>query len=197
MYVDVDYALNKILEDQKLEDKFAKIDKTIKESQEDVKRLLDPKFLLNLHCVSVCYDASKNKILIMKRKDKREKFPGYWEFGCAKGTLETSLAEQIEEEYRKDFGIKIRVQCNENRRDVQPIPLAMYEVESEQGKDKGIITMAEITEEFDVNAFQGDKHSEVRWMEEHEVEGFSEQAVPDFKNTLRLVFDRLKETKNE
>lgn len=45
--------------------------------------------------------------------------------------------------------------------------------------------------------FRGDKHSEVRWMEEHEVEGFSEQAVPDFKNTLRLVFDRLKETKNE
>ncbi len=197
MYVDVDYALNKILEDQKLEDKFAKIDKTIKESQEDVKRLLDPKFLLNLHCVSVCYDSSKKKILIMKRKEKREKFPGYWEFGCAKGTLETSLAEQIEKEYRKDFGIKIRVQRNENRRDVQPIPLAMYEVESEQGKDKGIITMAEITEEFDVNAFQGDKHSEVRWMEEHEVEEFSEQAVPDFKNTLRLVFDRLKETKNE
>lgn len=107
------------------------------------------------------------------------------------------MAEQIEKEYRKDFGIKIRVQRNENRRDVQPIPLAMYEVESEQGKDKGIITMAEIIEEFDVNAFQGDKHSEVRWMEEHEVEEFSEQAVPDFKNTLRLVFDRLKETKNE
>ena len=129
----------------------------------------------------------------MKRADNREKFPGHWEFGCAKGTLETSLAEQIEGEYRKDFGIEIRVQCNKEREDIQPIPLAMYEVESVQGKDKGIITMAEIIEKYNTTNFSGNKHSMVRWIEEKEIEQFSEPAVADFKNTLRLVFEKLKE----
>lgn len=197
MYIDVDYALNKILKDQKLEDKFIKIDRIIKESQEDFTHLLDPKFLLRLHCVSVCYDKSKKKILIMKRADNREKFPGYWEFGCAKGTLETSLAEQIEDEYRKDFGIEIKVQCNKDREDIQPIPLAMYEVDGEQGKDKGIITMAEIIGEFDVDNFHGIKHSKVRWIEEKEVDQFSEKAVSDFKNTLKIVFNKLREKVDE
>lgn len=193
MYFNIDYALNKILIDQKLEDKFKKIDQIIKESQEDVKHLLDPKFLLRLHCVSVCYDKSKTKILIMKRSDNREKFPGHWEFGCAKGTLETSLAQQIEEEYKKDFGIQIKIQCNNNREDIQPIPLVMYEIDSEQGKDKGIITMAEIIEDFDVTNFHSLKHSEIRWITENEIEQFSETAVTDFKNTLKIVFDKLKE----
>ncbi len=194
MYYDVDYALSKILIDQQLKDKFVKIDDIIRESQEDFQHLLDPKFLLRLHCVAVCYDKCKNKVLIMKRANSREKFPGVWEFGCAKGTLETSLAEQIEEEYRKDFGINIQVQCNEDRTDIQPIPLAMYEVDSDQGKDKGIITMAEIVEDFDIDNFSGTKHSEVRWIEESEIEQFSEPAVDDFKNTLKIVFDKLKET---
>lgn len=195
MYLNVDYALKKILMDQKLENKFIKIDKIIKESQEEFRHLLDPKFLLRLHCVSVCYDRSKKKILIMKRANNREKFPGYWEFGCARGTLENSLVEQIEEEYRKDFGIKIKVQCNENRKDIQPIPLVMYEIDSEQGKDKGVITMAEIVEDFNINEFQGSKHSEVRWIEESEIDQFSEKAVDDFKDTLKIVFEKLKEKK--
>lgn len=193
-YYDVDYALSKILIDQQLKDKFVKIDDIIRESQEDFQHLLDPKFLLRLHCVAVCYDKCKNKVLIMKRANSREKFPGVWEFGCARGTLETSLAEQIEEEYRKDFGITIQVQCNEDRTDIQPILLAMYEVDSDQGKDKGIITMAEIVEDFDIDNFSGTKHSEVRWIEESEIEQFSEPAVDDFKNTLKIVFDKLKET---
>jgi len=193
MYYNVDYALSKILTDQKLEDKFVKIENVIRESQEDFKHLLDPKFLLRLHCVAVCYNKSNNKILIMKRADYREKFPGYWEFGCAKGTLETSLVERIEEEYRQDFGINIKVQCNNDREDIQPIPLAMYEVDSDQGKDKGIITMAEIVGDFDIDNFSGAKHSTVRWIEESELEQFSEPAVADFKNTLKIVFDKLKE----
>lgn len=193
MYYDVDYALSKILADQQLEDKFAKIDNIIRESQEDFKHLLDPKFLLRLHCVAVCYDKRNKKILIMKRADNREKLPGCWEFGCAKGTLETSLVERIEEEYRKDFGINIKVQCNKDRKDIQPIPLAMYEVDGVQGKDKGIITMAEIVGDFDIDNFSGVKHSKVRWIEESEIEQFSEQAVDDFKNTLKIVFDKLKE----
>ncbi len=57
MYSDVDYALNKIMQDQKLEDKFDRMDRIIKESQEDLKHLLEPTFLLRLHCVAVCYET--------------------------------------------------------------------------------------------------------------------------------------------
>ncbi len=191
MYSDVDYALNKIMQDQKLEDKFDRMDRIIKESQEDLKHLLEPTFLLRLHCVAVCYDKNKTKVLIMKRAENRKKFPGLWEFGCAKGTLEKPLKEQIEEEYQKDFGIQIEVQCNKSRNDVQPIPLVMYEVECEQGKDKGIIT--EIVSDFDIKNFKGNKHSAVRWIKEDEIDQFSEGAVEDFKNTLRIIFNKLKE----
>lgn len=103
------------------------------------------------------------------------------------------MVERIEEEYRKDFGINIKVQCNKDRKDIQPIPLAMYEVDSDQGKDKGIITMAEIVGDFDIDNFSGAKHSTVRWIGESELEQFSEPAVADFKNTLKLVFGKLKE----
>ena len=105
------------------------------------------------------------------------------------------MVEQIEEEYRRDFGIKIKVQCNKGRKDVQPIPLAMYEIDCELGKDKGIITLAEIIEDFDVDNFSGVKHSKVRWIEESEIDQFSEQTIDDFKDTLKIVFNKLKEIK--
>lgn len=188
MYKDVDYALNKILTDQQLKDKFLKIDRVIEESQSDIKHLLDPKFLLRLHCVAVCFERSKKKILIMKRSENRKKLAGLWEFGCAKGSLEKSLVEQIEEDYWLDFGIRIKVVCNKDRKDIQPVPLAVYEVEGELGKDKGIITLAEIMEDVDVEGFRGEKHSRIRWIEEDEVEQFSEPAVDDFHHTLNMVF---------
>ena len=193
MYDDIDHALTKILKDQALEDKFIKIDKIIEESQKEERHLLDPQFWLKLHCVAVCYDKSRTKILIMQRSKNRKKFQGCWEFGCAKGMFEKSLAQQIEDEYKNDFDIQIKVQCNGNRADVQPIPLAMYEIEDGQGKDKGMITFAEVIGEVDMDCGKRMKHSKIRWIEESEVEGFSEPAVPDFKNTLKMVFDRLKE----
>ena len=51
----------------------------------------------------------------MKRSSKREKYPDKWEFGCAKAVLERSLNEQIEQEYYNDFGVKIKVVCDEER----------------------------------------------------------------------------------
>lgn len=193
MYSDIPFALNKILRDQRLEEKFDRMDKVIEESQNDVRHLLEPNFLLRLHCAAVCYDKNRKKILIMKRSDSRAKLPGHWEFGCAKGKLEKTLIEQIEEEYREDFGIQIKVQSDKERKDLQPVPLAIYEIESEQGRDKGIITLAEIVGEVDVERFHSDKHSQIRWIEEDEVDRFSEPAVKDFKHTLKIVFKRLRE----
>ena len=50
-------------------------------------------------------------------------------------------------------------------------------------------------EDFNINEFQGSKHSEVRWIEESEIDQFSEKAVDDFKDTLNIVFEKLKEKK--
>ncbi|MDO5151649.1 MAG: hypothetical protein Q4D76_20045 [Oscillospiraceae bacterium] len=197
MYRDVYGALNKILFDQNLSEKFKKIERIIEESQNSPTvsgSLLEPQFFLRLHCVAVCYDKSTMKILIMKRSRGRKKYPSKWEFGCAKGTLETSLSEQIEKEYYEDFGLKIKVVCDTGRDDKQPIPLALYEVESEQGKDKGVISLAEIIEPYDAACFVGNaKHASVRWISKEEVDGFDEDTVKDFKNTLRLAFEKMEE----
>ena len=134
----------------------------------------------------------------MKRSDGRKKYPNKWEFGCAKGTLEKTLSKQIEDEYRDDFGVKIRVVCDSEREDKQPVPLALYEVESEQGKDKGIISLAEIIEPYDVNKFmESSKHSQVRWISKDEIDSFQEEAVEDFKNTLKLAFEKMEKMYGE
>lgn len=130
----------------------------------------------------------------MKRADNRRKYSRQWEFGCAKGTLEISLCDQIEKEYFEDFGVKINVICDTTRDDRQPIPLALYEIESEQGKDKGFIALAEIVESYNVNNFkESPKHSKVRWIAKEEVEEFNEEAVKDFKSTLRIAFQKMEE----
>ena len=197
MYYNVYNALNKILSDQNLIHKFVKMDKIIEDSpttQTAKGNLLEPKFFLRLHCVAVCYDKSTKKILIMKRSSKREKYPDKWEFGCAKAVLERSLNEQIEQEYYNDFGVKIKVVCDEEREDKQPIPLALYEVESEQGKDKGVISLAEVVETYKKSDFkENEKHSEVRWISREEVDTFKEDTVKDFKNTLKLAFAKMEE----
>ena len=113
----------------------------------------------------------------MKRSNSRKKYPSKWEFGCAKGALETSLSVQIEQEYYEDFGLKIQVVCDARRDDEQPIPLALYEVESEQGKDKGVISLAEIIEPYDITNFvENGKHSSVRWISKEEVEDLLKYA---------------------
>lgn len=197
MYSDVDYALKKILSDQKLEDKLLKIDNIIKESQNDEKGLLNTDFLLELHCVAVCYDENSKKILIMKRASSKpkHKYPDCWEFGCAKALSEKTLVERLKSEYKKDFGIDIEIQCNNSRDDKQPIPIAMYEVSNNKGKDKGIITFAQIIGNVDLEKINPDKHSEMRWITENEIDDFKEQTVPDFKNTLKLVFKKINEDK--
>ena len=196
MYNDVYGALNKILYDQNLSEKFTKMEKVIEESQNSLMSgdVLEPQFLLRLHCVAVCYDKSTMKILIMKRSGSRKKYPDQWEFGCAKGTLEKSLSEQIEQEYFDDFKLKIKVVCDENRDDKQPIPLALYEIKSDQGKDKGFISLAEIIEPYRADSFEANnKHSRVRWISKEEIDAFEEETVKDFKNTLQLAFEKMEE----
>lgn len=68
--------------------------------------------------------------------------------------------------------------------------MALYEVESEQGKDKGVISLAEVVETYKKSDFkENEKHSEVRWISREEVDTFKEDTVKDFKNTLKLMHE--------
>lgn len=130
----------------------------------------------------------------MKRSKERDKFPNMWDFGCAKANKGTSLSEQIEIEYKKDFLIDIEVVLDNSREDKQPIPIALYQIpEDECHTHKGIITIASIKDSSKIEIDKR-KYSEYRWIVESEVETFEEPAIPDFKDTLRKAFKIIKKT---
>lgn len=193
MYQDVKRALDKIKMDRNLGEKLDAIRKHIV-SKDQINKGFSPSFVLELHCVAVCYCQNDNAILIMKRSKGRDKFPGMWDFGCAKANKGTSLSEQIEKEYKSDFNIDIEVVLDDSREDKQPIPIALYQIpEDECNTHKGIITIAFIKDSSKMN-LDNRKYSEYRWIEESEVDTFEEPAIPDFKGTLRKVFETIRKT---
>ncbi len=189
LYDDILYALEKIKCDNGIDRKIAIMHAAISDSHQTV--LMEPQYKLYLHCVAVCCDFSKKRILVMKRTGSRKYLAGKWEFGCAKATLQDSLKERIEKEYKDDFGLNIDVIIDEARQeDPQPMPLALYEVAREQGTDKGIITIARISNPdcVDLNR-ECPKHDQMAWITKDDIESFAEDAVSDFKSTLKRAFD--------
>lgn len=192
LYKEVKRALDKIKLDRNLTEKLETIREHIV-SKDQINKGFSPSFLLQLHCVAVCYRQIDNRILIMKRSKERDKFPNKWDFGCAKANKGTSLSEQIEKEYKSDLGIDIEVVLDDSREDRQPIPIALYQIpEDECHTHKGIITIAIINDSSKI-CLDKRKYSKSRWIAESEVENFEESAIPDFKNTLKKVFKAIKE----
>lgn len=196
MFADVNKVLKKIQKDRGLGEKITLIKEQI--SSSDSIREFKPSFLLQLHCVAVCCDMIKERILIAKRSKDRGMLSEKWEFGCAKAKKEENIAEQIKLEYKEDFNLDLDVIVDNNREDSQPIPLAMYEVPDKEGngKHKGIITIAKI--KGDYNPTGGNltkKHQQVKWITKDEIDTFEEDAVSDFKDTLRKAFDWLEQNR--
>lgn len=198
MFADVNKVLQKIQKDRGLVEKITCIKEQI--SSSDSIREFKPSFLLQLHCVAVCCDMANERILIAKRSKGRGMLSEKWEFGCAKAKKEENIAEQIKLEYKEDFNIDIEVIVDSKRQDRQPIPLAMYEVADKDGsgKHKGVITIAKIMGEYNPdNAKLTEKHQQVRWISRNEIDIFEDDAVSDFKDTLRKVFDWLEQNKEK
>lgn len=195
MFTDVIKAFEKILNDRNLEKKIKKIYNTIEKSTIANKEYIKVD-LLELHCVSVCFDESSGRILIAKRNMNKDNNPGLWEFGCAKARLSERFSQSIIEEYKNNFGIDIEPITDESRNENQPIPIAIYEMPKKDGIHKGIITLGKITNNIKLEEFKGtEKHNELRWISEEEVQEFNEKAVPDFKETLNLAFQKIKDLK--
>lgn len=203
MYTEPYHALNKILQDRGLTEKIKGLQKLIKEATIDQARFIDVG-LMKVHCVAVCFKKVEGeiKILIAKRAEKREKLNGKWEFGCAKAEIDKSLAQRIKEEYKQDFNIDIEPVLDNDRKMKEPIPIALYHVShsgqtnGKSKQDKGIITLAEIKGDFELENFvPTKKHEKVKWITEKDlakIDTICEEKIPDFKNTLVKAFQKIK-----
>lgn len=198
MYDDIRNALKKICSDKKLDNKIKRIEQLIEKSSKSSncnKPYLN-NFKLELHCVAVCY--SNDKILLVKRC-KKDILSKKWEFGCAKANSTQMLTKTVESEYYSDFKIKIKLVVDENRTDVEPVPLAVYQVEKGDETQKGIIFLAKILE-GDIR-LNKEKHSDFRMIGENEIDTLKDdECIPDIKDTLKKAFDmihRIEEKNND
>lgn len=196
MFSNTDFALTKIKTDRNLEQKIKRMEEVINNTAPKKKDYLKAP-MLELHFVAICYSQAKKKVLIAKRTPEREIEAGKWEFGCAKANRESSISESIKIEYKEDFGIDIKLVLDESRELTEPVPIALYEIEKVDGIHKGIIVLAEIVGEFEIESFKKTaKHQEVRWIKEEEIDNFNELCVTDFKSTLKKVFQEMKRKEN-
>ena len=192
MFSDVYRALNKIIKDQQLEDKMERIIQVIEETENDL-RAVENEFnnqLLEFHCAAVCCDVENRKILIAKRKN-RKILSGLWEFGCAKATVNQNLCDSITKEYKNDFGIDVEIICDRTRDDKQPRPLALYQVSKFDRLQKGVIVAAKLIsgqENMDNAIKRKGKHEEYKWISQKEIQNYKDNTIPDFQNTLNMVF---------
>lgn len=190
MYSNVNKALNKILCDRNLMGKIIAIKEQIKKTSSDYNtNNFEPSFLLQLHCVAICCDVENRKILIVKRSHERKKYPDKWDFGCAKAKIDQSLEERIAIEYQQDFNIKIKTIVDKQRIDMEPIPIAVYQIpDGNTGNThKGIITVAQVLDKENLK-LNSQKYADYRWIREEEIEKFQEDTIEDFKDTLKKVF---------
>lgn len=193
MFTNTQKAIEKILYDRNLKSKVDEILQIIKYTDSRQIDYLKPQ-TLELHCVAVCYNKKTKKILIAKRNDQRETEPGKWEFGCSKASMEVGICESIVNDYKEDFDLDIEVVVDSKREDREPIPLAIYQIQKDNGLHKGIILLA-VVDVDEINYFfnPSKKHTQIKWIEESEISGFSEDCVSDFKITLEMAFEKVRE----
>lgn len=145
---------------------------------------------LQLHLVAVCIDRKNNRILSFRRSDSHKHSKNKLDFGCIRASSSKTISEVLTERYERDFGVKINLVMDPDRHDRQPVPLAVYELTRDDNFKKGIIFMAEIDEDFDVESFQdsGD-YSQAVWIDENNLNSLaSESAIDDFEITCQTVF---------
>lgn len=149
LYTDVHSAIDKIIKDQRLTNKIEHIGTIIKETGYD-KRSVENEFthrFLEFHCAAVCCNVETKSILIVKRFNRNIN-TDKWEFGCAHANVDKNLIDSIEDDYKRDFGIDIEVIKKTNRRDDEPIPIALYQIIKSEQLQKGVIVVAKILNEY-------------------------------------------------
>ena len=189
--------IEKILDEVNLKDtKIACIENLI--SNCDTNKLSDPPLphkMIEFHCVAICFDTKSDKALIVKRCSNTPTHPAKWEFGCAKVNRYSSITDTLKLEYNKDFRININVLMDNTRiDDPEPIPIAVYNIPTDSFMHKGVIFVATICDS-PINITLTSKHLDYRFISESDIDSFSEDTIPDFKDSLRKAFKLYNEYK--
>lgn len=185
----VETALEKILDDRDLRQKMEFLQCVL---EKDVIRASVRAFVapLEVHCAVVCCDVEKRKVMIMHRGKQHSTNPGKWEFGCAKLSSDKSLIKSVVDYYKDTFGLEIELILDKNRQEQQPIPIAVYELQSHNSLKKGIIFIARVINSIDSEEFRAEKsHDSIEWIAQEDVCKYKDNAIMDFENTLNRVFN--------
>lgn len=192
MYTDTKNALKKICKDRKLQAKISNMEQLIEQGITSYKQFINDS-KLELHCVAVCYNK-EGEILLVQRCNK-DFLPGKWEFGCVKANAVSDLAQTIENEYKEDFNIEIKLHMDSTREDAQPVPLAVYKIEKNNELHKGIIFIAKIIGgDLQLN---DKKHQIYKFIREEDINSLkANECVLDAIDTLKKAFIKIKEIQN-
>ena len=187
MYTQTFDALKKICSDRQLEQKIERIENLIDaQTRNHIPYLVTPR--MELHCVAVCFNQG-GEIFVVKRSKNKDYLPGKWEFGCAKANYTDPLKETIEEDYKTDFNLSISLVCDNNRKDRQPIPLAVYSVEKQGQLHKGLIFLAQIKDGEDIR-LNSRKHADYKFINKADLDSLNEEEfVSDAIDTLKKAFE--------
>lgn len=181
----VDSAIDKISKDRNLKNKLQYISDSCRKIYNVTHTLyVQP---LELHCAVVCCDVQNKKIMIVKRGQSHTTNPGKWEFGCAKAISEEPLVKTIEKHYKKLFGVEIELVMDDKRKEKQPHPIAVYEIDKNCPSKKGIIFVAKVLSHQEFRP--QDEHDKIDWITEDQLKNYTEDnTVSDFEQTATLVF---------
>lgn len=92
------------------------------------------------------------------------------------------------------MNVNIEIFIDKDRKDSQPEPLALYEIENDTMHiDKGVIVIAKVNSK-DIE-LQSSDYSEFRFISLEEVNEYSLEAVNDFEDTIKKGFKKMEELK--
>ena len=187
---DTDAAIRKLVADQKLTAKIQYLQSLLESAPPESRaKYIVP---IELHCAAVCCDVQKRKVLITHRGLEHTANKEKWEFGCAHASGSEPLARTICNYYKDVFGVEIELVTSPDRKERQPLPIAVYELSKPLHKIvKGVIFVAKVISAIDESSFRAEKsHDQIRWISEEEIANYPEEmTVQDFSSTLHKVFD--------
>lgn len=191
MYNSVEDAIKKIAFDRFLKPKFEYYSELLGRLPEQNKAP-SLHYPLEFHCAVVCCDVKERSAFITRRGLIKSTNPQKWEFGCAKAESGVKLVDSIKEYYLEKFGLEIELVVNRERNEVQPLPIAIYEIDAQGKNKKGVIFVAAVKQKGECRSVPS--HECAEWIKENELGTIKkEDAVEDFHNTLRTVFSRFDE----
>lgn len=185
----VDTALAKIILDRNLGSKIAYFEELL---SREILRIENKPYAepLEVHCAVVCCNVHERKVMITHRGMHHSTNPGKWEFGCAKLASDKKLIDSIEDYYKDTYGVEIELVLDKERDEGQPVPLAVYELQSGSNLKKGVIFVAKVKNAIESDEFRAEKsHDKIEWIGEDEIDKYKNNAIQDFDSTLKTVFN--------